>query len=398
MRRLWLAMGCYIFWQSLCIVNALRGWQGAENFHFGVRYILAGCLPWVALYILRKMSIEDGHKVFKTAYVLTIVTAIVHVAIQISDYRPIMHAAYYSKPAGIDTYEAFTEAALQDDFVRGMPQGVILMLFFSVLNVGQLIFNKARPRIGAMAGTMLIFSAVFITLTRSFMISFLAGTLVCFALAFRARSFNSGAAVRALVVCLTLVVSAATYEAIRPRFLQTWSERIALLSGADSQVFSAENGARGRENLASIAAISDQPVMGFGMPYYPQEYSLRKGPVLDVHPMLVVGLVGGIPGMLLIVWFQWELFFSCLRDLWRRREAARELVPFVSVLIMSMCVLNVLGAWGSILDSPIFCVVIFTNEMWSRRPRPRLMPRAALLGRDYARTQSTAHFNPHAVV
>src|SRR5271157_4033677 len=76
MRRVWLAMGCYIFWQSICAVKSLGGWQGTVYFRFGVRFILAGCLPWLTLYILRKMSIEDGHKVFRTAYVLVIITAI----------------------------------------------------------------------------------------------------------------------------------------------------------------------------------------------------------------------------------------------------------------------------------------------------------------------------------
>jgi hypothetical protein len=345
------------------------------------------------------MSIEDGHKVFKTAYVITIVTAIVHVAIQLSGNRPVMKAAYYLIQEGADLYAVFVEDSLQDKFVRGLPQGLILMLFFLVLNVGQLIFNKARPRIGTVAATMLIFSALFITLTRSVMICFLAGTLVCAALALLAKSFNTKAAARALAVCLALVASAATYEAIRPGFLEEWSERVVLLStGEDSKIFSKENGSRGLDNLASIAAISDHPVMGFGTPYYPQEYSLRNDTFSDVHPMLMVGVLGGIPGMLLIVWLQWELFFPCLKDLWRRREAARELVPFVSVLIVSMCVLNVLGGGGTIYGPPILCVVIFTNEMWSRRPLHRMVPCSALPRRGHAKIQSTAHFDPHAVV
>jgi hypothetical protein len=392
-------MGSYILWQSLCVVKALGSLRGTDNFRYGVRFILAGCLPWVALYILRKMSSKDGHKVFKTAYVLSIATAIVHIAIQVVNNRAVIKAAYYFiLPDGSDQYANFVEGNLQEDFVRGLPQGALLMLFFLVLNVGQLIFNKARPRIGAVAATMLIFSALFITITRSFMMCFLAGTLVCAALAFLSKSFNAKASVRALVVCFTLVACAATYEAIRPGFLQTWAERVALLSGVDSQVFSAENGARGLDNLASIAAISDRPVMGFGSPYYPEEYSLRTGTFSDVHPMLMVGVLGGIPGMLLIVWFQWELFFPCLRDLWRRREAARELVPFVSVLIMSMCVVNVIGAGGSIYGPPIICVVIFTNEMWNRRPQQRVVLCDGLPERDHARIQSTAHFDPHPVV
>ena len=168
MRRLWLAMGSYILWQSLCVVKALGSLRGTDNFRYGVRFILAGCLPWVALYILRKMSSKDGHKVFKTAYVLSIATAIVHIAIQVVNNRAVIKAAYYFiLPDGSDQYANFVEGNLQEDFVRGLPQGALLMLFFLVLNVGQLIFNKARPRIGAVAATMLIFSALFITITRS---------------------------------------------------------------------------------------------------------------------------------------------------------------------------------------------------------------------------------------
>ena len=51
------------------------------------------------------------------------------------------------------------------------------------------------------------------------------------------------------------------------------------------------------------------------MPRSPSEYLLRDGPPTDTHPMLDIGLVGGIPAMLLVIVMQIRLFLPFLKNL-----------------------------------------------------------------------------------
>jgi hypothetical protein len=170
-----------------------------------------------------------------------------------------------------------------------------------------------------------------------------------------------------------------------------------MLTGSDSEIFSEENAARGRDNLAALAAIEDHPVFGLGNSRYPSQYSLRSDTQSDTHPMLVVGLVGGYPAMILMLLMEVRLFLPELRKAWRH-PAGDQVLPFAAILIMNTFALNMIGAGGSLMGPPILCVCIFANEMANRNAlaagvRPMYIPRK---GTKY--DTSPAHLHPHALV
>jgi hypothetical protein len=398
----WLAIGPYCLWQTLCILLGLTHWVGTEHLRFGLRFLLAGVLPWFSLYLLARLSVADGHKVFKTAYYLTLLTAGVHLAIQLTNFRPVMNAAYFWVPEnGELDFSGIQQWLDNETFFRGLPQGIPLILFFTLLTVSAYVFARDRRRIRNLTVAVVLFSALFITLTRSLMAVLAAGIIVFVVFASLTGRVNIGGIVRIAGVVSLFVGAALIYDAVRPGFLGFWSQRIEKLSGADSEIFSEDNKARGRDNLAAMSAIGDNPLFGLGTGRYPREYSLRASVPTDTHPMLTIGLVGGIPAMLLILWLQVRLFLPCLKDAFRHPVAASELVPFVSIMIMNTFALNLVGGGGTLSGTPILTVAIFANEMWSRRP-PELRPfgRRYVTPRrgQYVRVEPTTDFNPHTIV
>jgi hypothetical protein len=361
-------IGPYCFWQTLCIVVGLTHLAGTY-LRFEVRSFLSEVLPWVSLYILATLSAEDGHKVFTAAYYLTLLTAFVHLALQLTDWRPAMNAAYWFTPANSEYELSGVQQQIEHEaFFRGLPQGLNLILFFTLLKLAEYVFVQGRSRVYSVGIAALLFAALFITVTRSVMIVLATGIAILVGLALLTLRVKTGHAIRiGSALCLFVVVSVA-YDAVRPGFFGFWAERIEQFSGADSAIFSAENQARGLDNLAAMHAIRDYPVFGVGMGIIPEEYSLRDGPPTDTHPMLEIGLTGGLPSMVLILLLQTRLLLPALKSAFSHPFAARELVPFLSVLIMSAFALNMAGGGGTLQASPILFVTIFANEMWNRWP------------------------------
>ena len=191
--------------------------------------------------------------------------------------------------------------------------------------------------------------------------------------------------------------AAVVYDTIRPGFLDVWSTRIELLSGSDSDIFSERNVARGKDNLAALAAISDRPIFGWGSPRYPTEYSLRNEPPSDTHPMLELGIVGGVPAMLFMMLLEIRLFLPALGDLWRRPSAV-QMLPFVAILIMNAFALNMIGAGGSLTGPPILVIAIFANEMFNRRAIAAGPRFTSVASEKNNHATTSAHLHPDAFV
>jgi hypothetical protein len=363
------AIGPYCWWQILCILVGL-GYtiQSESTLRFGLRFLLSGVYPWLGLYILARLSIDDGQKVFKTAYHLALLTACIHILIQLTDSRSVMNAAYFWVPENSEYDLSWMQKWVeQETFVRGLPQGIALILFFALLKMAEYVFASGHRRLADLTAAAVLFSALFITVTRSLIIVLAAGVIILLSLAFLTLRMNMVRAARTVGVFVFLAGAAMLYDVARPGFLDYWSQRINKLSGADSQILSEENMARGVDNIAAIRAIGDHPVFGLGTSRAPSEYSLRNGPPTDTHPMLTIGIVGGIPAMLLIVLTQVRLFLPSLSDVLHGRFAGNELLPFVSIMLMSTFALNLSGGGGTIYGAQILYVVIFATEMWNRR-------------------------------
>jgi len=387
----------YCAWQTVCVLVGLVSGGGTEQLRFGLRFLLSGVLPWFSLYVLASLSAADGHKVFKSAYYLALATAVIHLGLQLTDYRPLMRAAYWWVPENGEQDFSWMQLWLdRQEFVRGLPQGLTLILFFALLMVATYIFADARgsKRIRSIVIAAILFTALFITLTRSLMAVFGAGMMILISLAVLTGRWRMGSLLRAGGILMLFAGAAVVYDTIRPGFLDVWSTRIDRLSGSDSEIFSEENAARGKDNLAALAAIRDRPIFGWGTPRYPREYSLRNGPPTDTHPMLGLGVVGGIPAMVLMVLMETRLFLPAFRDLWRRPSAV-QMLPFVAILMMNAFALNMIGAGGSLTGPPILVIAIFANEMFNRRAvatGPRFMS-LAREKKDYATISPHIHFD-----
>ena len=365
--KVWPIIGPYCAWQSACVLIGLTNWAGTENFRFGIRFLLSGVLPWTSLYVLSKLSTDQGRRIFRNAYYLTLLTACTHIALQVFDNRALMKAAYYWVQQNSDQQLWWLQGYLDEEtFVRGLPQGILLILFFTLLKLGQYGFSRRPGRIQDLLATALLFSAMFITITRSYVIILALGILAMFALSVLGHRFNAGGTLRIAVVIASFIGAALAYNAVRPQFLDFWSERVNAFYGEDYKIFSEENRARGLDNIASARAIADHPIFGLGTPSYPSEYSMRSGGATDTHPMLSVGLVGGVPAMLLIFIMQIWLILPSLRVLSRYPALASDLLPFVSVTIMNTLAVNLSGGGGTLFGPQILFVTIFTNEMWNR--------------------------------
>lgn len=367
-KECWSILAPYCLWQSACCLLGLMNWAGTDHFRFALRFWLSGVLPWLSFYVLAKLSPSDSHRVFKTAYYLTLLTSLIHIGLQITDMRSVMKAAYFWTPQNAAQDFSWMQQWLdKSDFVRGLPQGILLILFFTMLKMAEYVLSRQRAKIWNLLVVVVLFSAVFITVTRSYILALITGLIVFLVLSWLGDRIRFNAAVRLASILLFFVCGALLYNAVRPGFIDFWSERVSQFSGADSRIFSEENHARGLDNLASMRAIADHPLTGIGAPVYPTEYALHDGPPSDTHPMLEVGLVGGLPAMLLVLLLQARLFWPFLKTYLRYPAAANGLLPFLCVMIMNTFAVNLSGGGGTLFGPEVLFVTIFVSEMWNQR-------------------------------
>jgi O-antigen ligase len=319
-----------------------------------------------------------------------VVTALVHVVLQVTDYRPLMLAAYSTVSSDGEYAYILTQATNTlntAEFYRALPQGTTLMLFFAVLYTARYcLMGKFSQR--QLSVILLLVGALAITFTRSILASLIAGVTFALVLASWARAFRVKMAMRLVAIITLCFASGVVYETIHSGFWGYWTQRIEELSGADSQVFSADNQTRGVDNVASLNAIRDHPFIGLGTPRYPADYSLRFDPATDIHPMLQIGLVGGIPAILLVVWLQVSIIWHFAKRIRRHWRTGSGVTPFLAVLCMSALVINAIGGGGTLLGTGILALSVFTVEMarqeCTTNPVPTVLPWPSTLKRKHA--------------
>lgn len=340
----------YILWQSFTILRGTFFSTDTEHFRFGIRFFLNGIVPWIIIWIMWQLR-HYKDKIFSAVALITIVTAIVHIVLQITDYRSIMPLAYWGSPSQeyLFVYESRMQRLLYEEFVRALPQGIMLILFFSVYYFSKYVIETHKQK------TSLIFSiiclvAIVITFTRSLFFSVLCGFLIALFLASYYHVLNFTEKFRAIKWLTVLALIAIIYVAVNPSFLNLWQERLDTLwtTGSDAKIFSEENKARGLDNLASIDAILDSPLLGYGSPRYPDNYSYRIVPATDIHPLLQIGLLGGIPAILLFLRLLFLVIWKIGMPIAGDGQRIIRVLPFTAILIMTACVVNIIGAGGTI--------------------------------------------------
>ncbi|OPZ16673.1 MAG: hypothetical protein BWZ10_01373 [candidate division BRC1 bacterium ADurb.BinA364] len=240
--------------------------------------------------------------------------------------------------------------------MRGLPQGLHLMLFCAVFDFAAFLTRGAGT--WRLVRGCILSAGLLITITRSIAAALAGGILLAGLLHLLAGRRPARLLARAPALVLLLALSVFAYDLARPGFIGQWWQRAAALSGTDAEIFSEANQARGRDNISSIAAIRDHPVFGVGSPRYPVEYSLRTVPPTDIHPLLTVGLVGGIPAMILVMQLQLFPLYYFIRRV-REGSAPGSILPHAAALATSALLLNTLGGGGSLEGSGVFLLCVF---------------------------------------
>lgn len=350
----------YVIWQSMVIFIGGLSTAGTEYFRYGIRFFLNGIIPWLIIWIVWELRYYKD-KILYSVALITIITALMHIVIQGTDYRAIMPLAYWGNPAEeyMFVYEQRMESLGYETLVRALPQGVMLIIFFSVYYFSKYIIGTYRQKIFFIL-SVICFIAILITVTRSLLFSALCGFLITIFMAVYYRLYDFTRTSRLFNVIILLVFMIGAYSVVSPSFLNLWQERLTdLRVGSDAKVFSTENPARGLDNIASLEAIKDSPFLGHGYPRYHHKYSYRLVPPTDIHPLLQIGLVGGIPAILLFLRLLfliiWKIGLPSLGD----SERIFRILPFTGVLIMTACVVNTIGAGGTINGNGLIAMTLF---------------------------------------
>jgi hypothetical protein len=359
------AVAPFCVWQCVGLGGGLLWniWSMSVFTKLAVRYLLSGVLLWVLVWVILQLGAKQ-RILLAAVIVVANVTAVLHIWIVLFDHRSLVPAAYWN----LSEENSFLMPSYQwnlrmSDLFRAHPTGIWLMLYSAVFSFAE-ILNARRLtwRIFWMGLTLAIQTiALASTGTRSLAASMIAGVL--------AAIFLSAWGLRGarLVFCLGVLVIVGWGSWIAasqfPALLGTWKSRMQRID-SDSQVFSPETD-RGLDNLAALAAITDRPLLGVGAPRYPGEYSFRLVPPTDIHPLLAVGLVSGIPGMLLALRLHWVVI-TRMRAWYRRSiRLAENLVPYVCVIVVSLFGL-VLGGFATFDGPALLSIVVFFGLLGAR--------------------------------
>jgi hypothetical protein len=355
------ALIAYCFWITACIVFNLGENSGTSGFTLSIRFFLAGVIPWLSFGLIGKEG-NETQWIFDILNWMTRTTAVLHLAIQGLDLRQVMSSAYWVLPSSGEYADVlqWNQAQLYSaEFVRALPQGFPLMIMFaSHSTVNQVVGNRLG-RSNAI-WTAILWLAIASTFTRSAMLLLF---LACVAIPLYSayfRVFTVEIAVRLVMILGFVVGGTVGVDLVKPGFLDIWLERFLLTFERDASIFSEESGNRGLDNLASLDAIANRPVLGSGVPRYSLAESRRQDSATDVHPLLQLALVGGVPAVALFCAFGLTLNLSILRLLTKSTRHLRRAGMALAIPIFTMqFAVNFMGVGGTIMGPVIPVISVF---------------------------------------
>lgn len=363
----------YVIWQTVCCARGILIWQGTEYFRFAIRFLISGVFTWSLVVIVWTMR-HQAKDILRTALVVAFVTALVHIAIQFFDYRPIMESAYWMYNEEYDFVAQNRDRWVgMEDFVRSLPQGIILMLFSLIYAFSYLLTKWKHNSYGIYMLFLFIVQvmAIAITFTRSLAVEVILGCLLAASFALTLRLVPTPVIIsRTALGLIGVLLVLVGYTVVKPGFSDLWEERIKAFGFVDYKIFSEENEARGRDNIASLNAIADHPFFGCGTSRHPDKYSLRQVPPTDIHPLLKVGLIGGILGILLAIRLQWVVFQRFWRASINDKQRQRQLLCYFSIIATTALVINVCGAGGTLSGYSLITMALFVGLMAAEFANP----------------------------
>ena len=350
----------YLIWLAIFSLLGMISSSGAQSFSGQVRRTISFILPWSVIAIVWFMR-DRAKDILKMVVFVASATALVHLAIQLLDYRDVMYDAYWRSAEGIGVYQQYKID--QEVFSRGLPQGIALMMFCLLYCFSMYMIDNGGQQNSRLFLLLyfLQFMAIGITFTRSLMFAIIAGCFLAVAFAARMSILNNMARKRISALIVLSIIFVIVLAAVSPNIVEFWVERINLLS-VDRQIYT-EDTIRGLDNLAAISAIGDRPFWGWGEFTYPNAYSLRATHSTDIHPLLQLGLVGGIPCILLFIRLLWLL----LRRFWiysrNSMDLRQVLLPYLTIIATALLVINTIGAGGTTSGPSLIAFALFIGLM-----------------------------------
>jgi hypothetical protein len=356
-----LCLSLYCLWITLCVTLNLRQNAGTAGFNYSVRFLLAGVVPWMSLLIVMSIKREIAW-VFRSLEILARGTALVHLTIQVLDLRTIMSSAYWLVPASGEYADvvAWNQAQLYSaEFVRALPQGFYLIVCFAIYSFTKKLLVGESTKVDLIWSLVLSF-ALLVTFTRSVLLVLAVSSLLVPAYGLYLRVLSVRTLGKLMSAPILVAIGASAMDAARPGFLELWADRLFVTAERDGSIFSIESGNRGLDNLASLEVIKQNFFFGTGVPRYSTAEALREDSATDIHPLLQLGLVGGVPAIVLFIAFGVLLNLAILGRLSRLPKASRKLGMATAIPIcMMQFAVNFIGVGGTVAGPILLVIVVF---------------------------------------
>ena len=375
----------YVIWIAVCSAAGLTLGTFDSSFTVAVRGILSILLPWAlvpAVWLLR----NECRTILRLMIATATITAIVHLAITVFDVRSVMMAAYYEGDmlARVSLWRA-TEID-RSDVVRALPQGSMLIVFILVFLSARISVSPARRTTVDFANAAILLWALLVTVTRSLLGLSVIGILISPLLAFLAGFRNSRSFIRFLLVIFALGTVGASFVFLRSDYTEFWMQRAQAFS-RDNRIFSPET-VRGLANIAAVDAIRDRPIIGYGVPDYPNRFTLGRADAAggyhsDIHPLLGVTLSGGVFAVVLFLRLHWVILSRYIRTYRSQRSLALHTIPYLTLVALNI-IANSVGAGGTTWGRGLVVAALFLGLLAAETAREFELP-ASVMRRVYVR-------------
>jgi len=318
--------------------------EGAQQIKFAVRYFVTAVMYWGFFYVA--IIFGDSKITPKRILItLTVIVALLDLVIKVAEIRPIMLEAY-GYP-GLPEYHWLIDALLYQanyGWFRAAPQGFGAIQLVGVYLLMYFLCNqlyKSKYWLYLLGATLCILTYIVSVHRAALVVTFAAIFLSLIIIYFLFKEHKKTVYKKTLGILTYIFVGYMLITMVSPEIIGTTGFNITerFQSLKDEIAFTRpDSGPRGWDNAASVKAIADSPIYGVGYSRYPDVYSIRPdySDPTDIMPVLVVGLVCGIPGMLLVTWLLVYIAFSALRIAFTNRLQFGTFMPYFSVFLMAL--------------------------------------------------------------
>jgi len=319
-----LAVGAWIL-----IAGLIDAWANETmDFHSFVNYQARLAPYWFAIPLLRRLPSKQLRYVLITGVVSAVVVSIVHIYVVLTRSVPLLLSLYYVwyRPDGsFDPQLHYLVASSPTAFIRAVPDGMplitsVYVAFLAVLASGK----KIKHAYAWVAVTGILGIAALVTLMRSLAIVLLIVMPILGMIRYR----SARGSIRAFALPIILVLAFGAVAVLSERDLTSqYLERFERFSEELDPLSSP----RLLDTAQGIREVMESPVFGTGLTD-PRDYRSEFGK--DTNGLISLGLVGGVPLMILTLLATYYSLRIGLRRLTWQATAGMFIVVHVVVLMV----------------------------------------------------------------